>query len=46
VDARAEVVDFKDGAVIPLVNLRFIDLDRPYREHIQAYVDRRLAAAA
>lgn len=46
VDARAEVVDFKDTAVLPLVNLRFIDLDRPYRDHIEAYVHRRLAHAA
>lgn len=44
VDARAEVIDFKDKAVIPLVNLRFVDLDRPYREHIDAYVSRKLTA--
>lgn len=45
VDARAEVVDFVDRPVLPAVSLRFIDLDRPYREHIEAYVQRKLTAA-
>lgn len=41
VDARAEVVDFKDANVLPLVNLRFVSIDRPYREHLESYVQRR-----
>ena len=43
IDARAEVIDFIDRPVLPRVNLRFIDLDTPYRDHIDAYVNRRLA---
>jgi len=43
VDARAEVVSYKESPVIPLVGLRFASIDRPYREHIAAYVDRRRA---
>ncbi len=46
VDARAEVVAFKDANVLPLVNLRFLDLDRVYREFIDTYVGLRLAAIA
>lgn len=46
VDARAEVVAFKDANVLPLVNLRFIDLDKVYRQFIDTYVGLRLAAIA
>ncbi|MBC7794473.1 MAG: PilZ domain-containing protein [Clostridia bacterium] len=46
VDARAEVVAFKDGSVLPLVNLRFLNLDKVYREFIDTYVGLRLAAIA
>lgn len=43
IDTRAEVIEFIDRPVLPRVNLRFIDLDTPYRDHIEAYVNRRLA---
>jgi hypothetical protein len=43
IDAKAEVIEYFDRPVIPLVNMRFIDLDTPYESHIQAYVERRLA---
>ncbi len=45
IDAKAEVIEYFDRNVIPLVNMRFIDLDTPYEDHIQAYVNRRLAHA-
>jgi hypothetical protein len=38
VDARVEVVSFKDANVIPLVGLRFAWIDRPYVEQIARYV--------
>lgn len=41
VDARAEVVNFRDGNVFPLMGLRFVDIDTPYLGHIAAYVQRR-----
>jgi hypothetical protein len=44
IDARAEVVSYKDSDVIPLVGLRFLDLEKPYRHHIAAYVNARRAA--
>ena len=43
VDAKVEVIEYFDRPVIPLVNMRFVDLDGPYQDHIQAYVNRRLA---
>ncbi len=43
IDAKAEVIEYFDRPVIPLVNMRFIDLDTPYESHIQDYVNRRLA---
>lgn len=46
VDARAEVVAFKDANVLPLVNLRFLNLDKLYRDYIDTYVGLRLAAIA
>ena len=41
VDARAEVVSYKESPVIPLVGLRFANIDLPYRQHIAEYVHRR-----
>jgi len=38
VAARAEVVSFKDSAVVPLAGLRFIDIERPYVDCIQRYI--------
>lgn len=46
VDARAEVVGFKPGRVAPVVNLRFVDIDTPYVEHIERYVARQARRAA
>jgi hypothetical protein len=41
VAARVEVANFEDREVIPLVGLRFVDIERPYVEHIVRYVDTR-----
>jgi hypothetical protein len=42
VDARVEVVSFKDTNVLPLVGLRFAWIDKPYVERIASYIaDRR-----
>ncbi|MEZ4272406.1 MAG: PilZ domain-containing protein [Myxococcota bacterium] len=41
IDARTEVVSFKASSVAPLIGLRFVDLDRPYRHHIAEYIHRR-----
>lgn len=41
IDTRAEVVSFKDANVIPLVGLRFVNLDSGYRQHIAEYIERR-----
>jgi hypothetical protein len=38
IDARVEVVSFKDANVIPLCGLRFAWIDRPYVEQIAHYV--------
>jgi len=38
VDARVEVVSFKDASVIPLVGLRFAWIDKPYVERIASYI--------
>lgn len=46
VDARAEVIDFKDRNVIPLVSLRFTSIDKPYQELIERYVARKSAQRA
>ncbi|MEZ0312762.1 MAG: PilZ domain-containing protein [Myxococcota bacterium] len=43
IDAKAEVIEYFDRPVIPLVNMKFVDLDTPYESHIEAYVNRRLA---
>ncbi len=49
VDARVEVVSYKDSPVLPLVGLRFAWIDRPYVEEIARYVagkrERQLHAA-
>jgi hypothetical protein len=44
IDARAEVVSYKESNVIPLVGLRFIGLEKPYKHHIAEYISRRRAA--
>jgi len=41
VDARVEVVSFKDTNVLPLVGLRFAWIDKPYVERIAAYISAR-----
>jgi hypothetical protein len=41
VDARVEVVSFKDTNVIPLVGLRFAWIDKPYVEKIATYISER-----
>lgn len=41
VAARAEVAEFRDGNVLPLAGLRFVDIERAYVEHIAQYVRRR-----
>ena len=38
VDARVEVMSYQESNVTPLVGLRFINLERPYVEHIASYV--------
>jgi len=45
IDARVEVVTFKDANVIPLVGLRFAWIDRPYLDHISAYIAKRRSRA-
>ncbi|MEO0811313.1 MAG: PilZ domain-containing protein [Myxococcota bacterium] len=42
VETRAEVVDFKDANVLPIMNLRFTNLRRSTAERIDAYVHQRL----
>lgn len=46
VDTRVEVVSYKSSPVIPLVGMRFINLERPYAEHIARYVAARRHQAA
>ena len=41
VAARAEVANFQDSPVIPLVGLRFVDIERTYVDHIERYIDER-----
>ena len=41
VDARVEIVSFKDTNVIPLVGMRFAWIDKPYVQQIAAYISRR-----
>ncbi len=41
VDARVEVMSYKESNVIPLVGLRFIHLERPYAEEIARYIAER-----
>ncbi len=41
IDARVEVVSFKDANVIPLVGLRFAWIDRPYVDQIAGYIARK-----
>ncbi len=41
VDTRVEVVNYKNSSVIPLVGLRFVDLERPYVDAIAGYIGRR-----
>lgn len=42
VATRAEVVDFKDANVLPIMNLRFVGMRRTTADQIDAYVHRRL----
>ena len=42
VETRAEVVDFRDANVLPIMNLRFMNLRRATADQIDAYVHRRL----
>ncbi len=42
VETRAEVVDFRDANVLPIMNLRFVNLRRATAEQIDSYVHRRL----
>lgn len=46
VDTRVEVVSYKSSPVIPLVGMRFINLERPYAEHIARYVAQRRGGVA
>ncbi|MBN1961662.1 MAG: PilZ domain-containing protein [Deltaproteobacteria bacterium] len=39
VAARAEVASYVDRPVIPLMGLRFVDIELPYIEHINRYID-------
>ena len=41
IDARVEVVTFKDSNVIPLVGMRFAWIDKPYIECITQYIAQR-----
>ena len=41
VDAKAEVVEFKDSNVIPLVGMRFAWIERAYVDMIAQYIARR-----
>lgn len=41
IDVRAEVVEYKEANVIPLVGMRFVGLQGPYREQIARYVNYR-----
>jgi hypothetical protein len=45
VSARAEVANFQDSPVIPLIGLRFVDIEAPYVDEISRYIDTRRAAA-
>lgn len=42
VETRAEVVDFRDANVLPIMNLRFVGLDRQSAAGIDRYVYRKL----
>lgn len=42
VETRAEVVDFRDANVLPIMNLRFVNLRRATAEQIDRYVHHRL----
>jgi hypothetical protein len=44
VDARVEVVSFKDTSVLPLVGLHFAWIDKPYVQQIANYIARRRQA--
>ena len=46
VAARAEVANYQDSPVIPLVGLRFVDIEAPYVDEISRYIDTRRGAAA
>lgn len=41
VEAKAEVVSFKDANVLPIAGLKFLDIDTPYLDHINKYVAER-----
>ena len=41
IDAKAEVVSFQDSPVLPIMGLRFANIDRPYLDHIAQYIDTR-----
>ncbi|OGQ89047.1 MAG: hypothetical protein A2289_18715 [Deltaproteobacteria bacterium RIFOXYA12_FULL_58_15] len=41
IDARVEVVSFKEANVIPLVGLRFAWIDKPYVHYIADYISQR-----
>ena len=41
IEAKAAVVSFKESNVIPLAGLKFVDIDTPYLDHINDYIDRR-----
>jgi hypothetical protein len=41
IDARVEVVSFKEANVIPLVGMRFAWIDRPYVDCIAEYIARK-----
>ena len=43
VAARAEVVSFADRKIIPLVGMRFVDIEPVYLDHINSYIDARRA---
>jgi hypothetical protein len=41
IDARAEVVTFRDSSVIPLLGMRFVSMDRAYVDLIEQFIDKR-----
>jgi len=44
VAARAEVANFQDSPVIPLIGLRFVDIESLYVDEISRYIDERRSA--